>query len=158
MSGFRGDNPWKPEELEWLRENFTIKSWPEILAGIPGRSRSGIEQKAYSLGYKRPAQWEPTLANDPVIRELREKRKAMGLSLDAVCILTDCQWPSLVSKYERGQIRPLFSTVRDWAQALGFNIVLEPIGYREMVRNQQRKALPKPVGGKANSTIREIAE
>ena len=137
--GHNTGRPWEPDEVAFLRKHFAKADWVVILARFPDRSQDGITRKAYALGLKRS--WEGRLDwghIDPLFLELRALRKRLGLTIPAVAKKSGHHKDKL-RKYENGTIQPSFWTVRDWAQALGMKIILEPIGYEERLAKHMAK-------------------
>lgn len=63
---------------------------------------------------------------DPLAAALRAARRERGLSLQAVAQLMGRRSPQLVWQWEAGRHDPSLSNAREWAQALGYDLVLVP--------------------------------
>jgi transcriptional regulator with XRE-family HTH domain len=55
---------------------------------------------------------------------LRQERIRQGLTQKLVCLGADFR-PSQLSQWESGHIEPSLGSLIQWADALGFNVVLE---------------------------------
>jgi transcriptional regulator with XRE-family HTH domain len=64
---------------------------------------------------------------DPLLAELRDRRKKAGLSLMALAAATGCAFQQ-ISKWERGAW-PAPSSLRRWAAALGVQPAWVPLTY-----------------------------
>lgn len=62
---------------------------------------------------------------DPLFMQLAEARKAQGRSLRDVGTATGRQTHSNIWGWESGTNAPTFANLREWASALGFDLVLE---------------------------------
>ena len=64
-------------------------------------------------------------AADPIIRQLRVLRTERGITLMRVGALIHMAYQT-VNAWESGRHEPPISTVRRWARALGYDLVLVP--------------------------------
>lgn len=65
-------------------------------------------------------------ALDPVVAQLRAARRERGLSLQLVAESIGRSTYQSVWQWESGTHDPLLSHVREWARALGYDLVLVP--------------------------------
>jgi transcriptional regulator with XRE-family HTH domain len=63
-------------------------------------------------------------ASDSIVKTLREERARLGLSLEQVGQSMGRKTYQTVWQLEHETYDPRLSTVRDWADALGFDVVL----------------------------------
>lgn len=69
---------------------------------------------------------------DPIAEQLRDERQRRHLSQREVCDTAgfDHARPSLTC-WETGARVPLLTNARDWARALGYDLVLQPIAEKK---------------------------
>lgn len=119
---------WTAEEIAVLTRMYPSSDETEIVAAIPKHKWVNICKKANSLDLKRPM--PGTRKNKrsihPVIkklRQLREQRRMTRPRLSEKCGYHINE----ILHWELGQTNPKLQFVSDWAAALGFEIVLQPI-------------------------------
>ena len=82
---------------------------------------------------------------DPICSFLRDERKNRGLSLEDVGVMMGrTQGRSTIWQWESGTNMPVLKNAREWAEALGYEIVLIPlpeeVKKEEPIRQERRKA------------------
>lgn len=61
----------------------------------------------------------------PVVRTLSNRRRALGLSQRTVSLTANIH-PNSLLDWERGHYEPRMRAFIRWAEALGYNVVLQP--------------------------------
>lgn len=113
---------WTTKQIEFLRHNFWMADKAALIAGLPTHPIQSIMKKGYSLGLKRAR--VPRESIYPVVRGLVQARLKKGITrMELSNILGYHEF--LIGRWERGDAKPNIKRLHDWAQALGFEIVLK---------------------------------
>lgn len=118
---------WTAEEEATLRKMYPISDEAEIVAAIPNHKWINIGRKANSLDLKRP---QPGSRKNkrpihPLIKQLRQIREQRRMPRPRLSKKSGHHINEIL-RWELGQTGPKFHAVSDWAEALGFEIVLQP--------------------------------
>ena len=117
---------WSDCELSLLRKLWAIADEADLLQALPLRSFYAMNHKAQSLGLRRPLVTTRRHRKyvDPLIKELRIERENRRVSRRILAAKIGISATSL-AQAELGHVSNVgFTLVRDWAVALGFEIVL----------------------------------
>lgn len=106
--------------------------WPHaphdtITAEVPGRTRVAISIRARRLGVKRLRRTPTpiTYPVHPLVAQLRLLRHEQGIS--RACFSERLGWGAwALNHWEVGRHTPKLPALVDWAQALGYDVVLVP--------------------------------
>lgn len=116
---------WSVDDDDRLFRLYPRCGWEELLRRFPRRSRVAIERRAATLGYIRER--TENISDIPLLQELRRARRMRRLSTD-VLAQRFSSYGSAISAYETGGKDPTIRTLISWANALGFDLVLQHRG------------------------------
>jgi transcriptional regulator with XRE-family HTH domain len=128
----KGTRHWSRADIERLRLLFPKHPQRDIQKAFPHRTWSAIEQRARKIGLTRKWKYGGTEAppGDDLLAALRERRKELGLTAVDVAEIAG-YGPRSISHAERGCWGLSYRLVRNWCQALGVRLVIEPIEKHE---------------------------
>lgn len=120
---------------------FPLADYSELLAALPRRNIQTIQRKASDLGIKR--QTSGTRTNKRLvhhlIRQLRAKRENRKMSRATVGKRAGYHENQILG-WELGKTNPDLRFFCEWAQALGFELILRPT----MTRDATADIIPWP--------------
>lgn len=121
----RRGKEWNKEEIAIIKEHWNRLDWRVIQQKyLPHRSKPSLEGAARRLGLTTPRKLR--ISNYHVIQQLIRERKILNLSrLDVAekSGYSECQ----IAEWERGTNAVALPKFIDWAQTLGFDVVLVPM-------------------------------
>lgn len=118
---------WTEFEISLLRQHYPVADLERVVAHFPGRTWLTISRKASELKIKRPA---PATRNNKravlgMFRQLRVERERLGFTRSKVAARCGYHFNQILA-WELGKAIPRVNYFIDWAQALGFEVVLRP--------------------------------
>lgn len=134
IAKIRGYAHWDADEDERLWKLYPRCGWEELTRRFPRRTNSAIEKRAAELGIIRER--TENVSDLVLVQELRRVRRMRRLTTDTVA-QRFASYGSAISNWEIGGRQPTVRTLIAWANALGFDIVLQPKG----IQATQAKAL-----------------
>lgn len=131
-----GGRTWHHRELATLERMWPLHSLEEIYAALPGRSRHSINNMACYRKIKRFPEarrhkGRKAVKAPYVIKELRRMREAQGLTRPLLAKRIGVPLVTL-AKWEMCCNRPRFEMLMAWSQALGFEIGLRQVSFRQL--------------------------
>lgn len=125
MGGARAT--WSGSECDALRRLWATADPEEIMTAIPNRKWSNIGRKACALKLRRrlPGARKNRRPIPALIVQLRNIREQREMTRPEVAKLAGYHHMQLHG-WEMGKRCPIFWKLMDWADALGFEIVLKP--------------------------------
>lgn len=116
--------PWTVEERKIVKEHYGRLHTKAIqLRYLPNRSLSSIQGQARRLGLT--DEKKIRVSRCDIIKQLRQERILCGLSRKEVATRAGYE-EHCIAEWERGKNQITIPKLIDWAQALGFDVVLIP--------------------------------
>jgi hypothetical protein len=117
--------PWSAAEISALWRLYPMADAGDVEAAIPGRGFVNISKKASALGVKRVTPGVRTNKRyvHPLIRQLVARRQKLTMSRADMARKAGYHVNQLLA-WELGKTNPDFRSFREWAEALGLDIVL----------------------------------
>lgn len=118
--------PWRGQELAQLFRLYPAASDAELREAFPNRTLVSVQRKGSSLGIrrKRPeTRWNKRFVH-PIFKQLRTIREAEDLTRSKLSKKCGYHYNQILA-WEMGKANPDFRSVREWAEALGYEIVLK---------------------------------
>lgn len=135
---YQGGHAWTEADDEALRKMWPAKTRKQIEAAFPGRSWVAIGKRAGDKGIRRSRAASNTRKSgknkpDSFFVTLREIREARGITRDELAEKMGIH-RVMLAHYELGEARPGWLRVRDWLDALGYDIRTVPVATAEKQR------------------------
>lgn len=116
-------NSWTGVELDLLRKLWPTTPWNKLEAMFPRHPRGSITRMASAIKVKRRRTRRGPRFK--IFRELRTAREAQNLTRPQLSEMVGYHW-TLIGRWENGEAVPSLRRLLDWAEALGFELVLKP--------------------------------
>lgn len=131
---------WSDKETVILMRLWPMADDAELLAALPGRQLTFMSKKASALKIRRfaPATRKSQRFVDPIFVQLRKERDNRKLTRPKLAAKIGYHYNQILA-WELGKAIPSFRCLQDWANALGFDVIL-----REKLSEEKLAAIVIP--------------